>query len=70
MSVVNRRKVRYYVHLVAGFIPHPFIPSPAGIIGKQPQIFMAGEGSVEERGQSPLSYSLPLSNKEKTERPT
>jgi hypothetical protein len=43
-------------------LPHPFIPSPAEITGKKPQILMAGEGSRGERGRRPLSNSLPISN--------
>jgi hypothetical protein len=39
----------------------PF-PSPARSIDKKPQILMAGEGSVRERGLRPLSNSFPLSN--------
>jgi hypothetical protein len=42
--------------------PHPFIPSPARVTGKKPQMFMAGEGSSGERGRSPLSNSFPLLN--------
>jgi len=41
-------------------LPHPFIPSPTRITGKKPQILIAGEGSLGERGLRPLSYSLPL----------
>jgi hypothetical protein len=36
-------------------------PSPARNIGKKPQILMAGEGSLKERGLRPLSNSLPPS---------
>jgi hypothetical protein len=37
-------------------------PSPARGTGKKPQILMAEEGSIGERGLCPLSYSFPLLN--------
>jgi hypothetical protein len=42
-------------------------PSPARTLGKQPQILMAVEGSIGERGFRPLSNSFPLLNKIKSE---
>jgi hypothetical protein len=39
------------------------VPSPATDIDNNPQIFVAGEGSIGERGLRPLSNSFPLSNK-------
>jgi hypothetical protein len=37
-------------------------PSPSRITGIKPQALMAGEGSIEERGRSPLSNYFPLLN--------
>jgi hypothetical protein len=37
-------------------------PSPARITGKKLQALVAGEGSLEERGRSPLSSYFSLSN--------
>src|SRR4030042_2371492 len=48
--------------LLLSVIPHPFIPSPARDIENDSEEFMAGEGSLEERGLRPLPYSLPLLN--------
>jgi hypothetical protein len=44
-------------HMVSSASLNPFIPSPAGIIGKQPQVFMAGEGSSTERGPQGVSIN-------------
>jgi len=37
-------------------------PSPARTTDNKIQALIAGEGSIEERGWSPLSSSFPLSN--------
>jgi len=70
--ILSRRKPVqpwFCLHLVIWWaphiIPHPLIPSPARDIGNNPQIFIAGEGSSEERGLRPLSISLPLLNKQR-----
>ena len=34
-------------------------PSPAGNIGRKPQLLLAGEGCMPERGRSPLSIITP-----------
>jgi hypothetical protein len=40
-------------------LPHP-CPSPAKSLAARRNYSLAGEGSVRERGQSPLSKPLPL----------
>ncbi|MFC1920932.1 hypothetical protein ACFLYQ_04320 [Chloroflexota bacterium] len=61
----NERLINFYfyLHLVDSSLPHP-CPSPARTIENERNVFLAGEGCIRERGRSPLSKSLPLSNRQ------